>query len=52
MEKACIGFKMRDASEAYRHMDLMLVEEYGSSAYGNIKLQINQIYACDGLDKN
>ena len=36
MKKACIGFRMKDASEAYRHMDLELVEEYGSSAYGNI----------------
>lgn len=36
MKKACIGFKMKDASEAYRHMDLELVEEYGSMAYGNI----------------
>ncbi|MBR3201625.1 MAG: hypothetical protein IKG17_09875 [Mogibacterium sp.] len=35
MEKACIGFKMKDAFEAYRHMELELVEEYGGYAYGH-----------------
>ncbi|MBQ6389590.1 MAG: hypothetical protein IJH90_08200 [Mogibacterium sp.] len=36
MERACIGFKMKDAAQAYRHMKLELVEDYGSKAYGNI----------------
>ena len=35
MEKACIGFNMKDASEAYRHMDLECVEDYGDFAYGH-----------------
>ena len=35
MEKACIGFKMKDAVEAYKHMELELVEEYGGYAYGH-----------------
>lgn len=36
MKKACIGFEMKDADEAYRHMNLELIEEYGDRAYGNI----------------
>ena len=35
MGKACIGFEMEDASEAYEHMSLELVEDYGGRAYGN-----------------
>lgn len=35
MKKTCIGFEMEDAAEAYAHMDLKLVEEYGQKAYGN-----------------
>ena len=36
MKKACIGFNMEDPVEAYNHMDLELVEEYGSRAYGHV----------------
>ena len=36
MKKACIGFSMKDPVEAYCHMDLEPIEEYGSQAYGNI----------------
>lgn len=36
MKKACIGFEMEDAAEAYKHMDPELVEDYGDMAYGNI----------------
>ena len=31
----CKGFEMKDAAEAYRHMELQLVEEYGDRAYGH-----------------
>ena len=33
---ACIGFKMKDAVEAFEHMDLQVVESYGDYAYGHI----------------
>ena len=36
LKKACLGFGMKDAVNAYRHMELELVEDYGSEAYGNI----------------
>ncbi|MCR4722518.1 MAG: hypothetical protein K5629_01920 [Eubacteriales bacterium] len=36
MKKACVGFGMKDPVEAYRHMKLKLIEDYGSYAYGNI----------------
>ena len=35
MRKACIGFEMKNAVEAFTHMELELVEAYGDYAYGH-----------------
>ena len=35
MEKACIGFEMPDAAEAWEHMKFEIVKDYGDYAYGH-----------------
>jgi len=35
MGKACIAFEMREATEAYEHMQYDIIKDYGDYAYGH-----------------
>lgn len=35
MEKACVGFSMDDVSQAFEHMQLEIVKDYGDYAFGH-----------------
>ena len=36
MEKACIAFKLSDLADAWEHMDIEIVKDYGDFAYGHL----------------
>ncbi len=35
MEKKCLAFDMEDVGEAWKHMELEIIEDYGDRAYGH-----------------